>query len=92
MNNKQKTIVGALWENTAKSSGLTFWSGKLEIGEHKIDLIIFENHQKKKETSPDFTIYQINSSGSISLANFAPNELRRDHSSAEHEDSDDIPF
>ena len=92
MNDKQKTIVGALWENEAKKSGLTYWSGKLEIGEHKIDLIIFKNHQKKKETSPDFTIYQQNNSGSIPLANFAPKELQRDHSSAEHEDSDDIPF
>lgn len=43
--------IGAIW--ASKYGGYT---GKLEIDGKKIDIIVFENKNKKSEKSPDFDI------------------------------------
>lgn len=93
----RKTKVGALWQNTSQR-GLPYLSGKIEVGGQKVELIVFENKDKKKENQPDYTIYQQHINFHVPLANFKintdamSNKMYAVSSKTEHDDSDDIPF
>ena len=91
----KKTQVGALWQNTSQR-GLTYWSGKIEVGGQKVELIIFENKNKKKDNSPDYTIYQQHINFQVPLANFKiDTEAMYDTAyvvTKKDEDDDGMPF
>ena len=48
--------IGALWNQTAKSTGKTFMSGKISIPGLEIPIAIFANENKTAGNHPDFKI------------------------------------
>ena len=48
--------IGALWKQTAKSSGKEFFSGSIDIPGLNIKIAIFPNENKTATNHPDFKI------------------------------------
>ena len=47
--------IGALWRKDGKKP---FYSGNLTIGDEKVEIVIFKNEFKEKDTQPDLRIYK----------------------------------
>lgn len=50
---------GALWDKTAQRSGDQFMSGRIRIGDHDVEVVIFRNsHKQPGERTPDWRVYR----------------------------------
>jgi len=47
--------VGALWR---KGGDKPFYSGNLTVGGEKVEIVIFPNKYKEKDSQPDLRIYK----------------------------------
>ncbi len=47
--------IGSLWR---KGGDKPFYSGNLTIGDEKVEIVIFKNKFKEKDTQPDLRIYK----------------------------------
>jgi len=48
--------IGALWEKVSKA-GDTYFSGLVDLGNGKTQIVVFKNKYKKEERHPDYKIY-----------------------------------
>jgi hypothetical protein len=55
---KKLKKIGSLWER-CDTNGATFFSGTLGEKGDQDSILIFGNKTKSKDTSPDYTVYQI---------------------------------
>lgn len=53
---KKRNNMGAFWEKTSKKDGSKYWTGKIEVNGEVIEIIMFTNTNKNKETHPDLLI------------------------------------
>jgi uncharacterized protein (DUF736 family) len=53
---KNPNRIGACWKKVADTG--TYLSGQIEINGEKININIYTNKFKEKETQPDFVIYK----------------------------------
>ena len=47
--------LGALWKRKSQK-GTTFLTGKIKVNNESIDVVVFQNTEKKSENSPDYRI------------------------------------
>jgi uncharacterized protein (DUF736 family) len=47
--------IGALWKRTSKK-GVQYFSGTLQMGNKPIQIVVFENGNKKEAKHPDYKI------------------------------------
>lgn len=50
--------VGALWAKVGRESGTKFWTGTIKVGGQTIEVIMFENRDKRSDKAPDFRILE----------------------------------
>ena len=76
MSDNKLTELGAIWAKKS-NNGVTFYSGKVTVGNETVEIVMFPNKFKNAPNHPDWRIYLSNPRPNQAQPNQAPKNVNR---------------